>query len=241
VQTVTIGIAQMNMLYGDWTAHRIFNLLWKTDEAEHRFYTAAELTELEHKATDDSAKAVIENRTKALGILGGDKQGNPYLKRNMLMYALDRSCKLSGSGQQIAYEHAIDFLLSATQSPDSALKAIFGQSWEFGIGATPIGNFSDGSKYAAAEKECIENRQKKECSRFPVAKILGLSIPLPSPEEFNDRDLTYPTVLHELLAAREKLATRLTDYEIFDWAGADHADASQYKETLAKALIEANR
>lgn len=241
-QTVTVGIAQMNMLYGDWTAKRIFDLLWKNSQDENRFFTEVELKELEEKATDEKAKRIITNRLKALGILKDEeKRNNPYLQRNMLMYALDRSSTLSGSGQKIAYEYALDYLKSATQSPDSALKVIFGKQWEFGIFAIPIGSFSDSIKYEEERKKCMEDNTKENCYRFPGVKLLGLTIPLPSADEFESRELVYPTVLRQLLAAREKLAARLSDYEVFDWAGVGQMDIPQYQETLAKALIQANR
>jgi hypothetical protein len=104
LQATTVGLAQMNLVYGDATAYAIFQELW-----------------------DDSTKSFRESDTtlvrqqRAITLF---KQSG-YLQRNVLMFALDRSLPHAGAGDEYAYEFARDLLERNEAFGQAQLRTLF--------------------------------------------------------------------------------------------------------------------
>ena len=242
LQVVTVGVAQLNLLHGDLTSKLIFDLLWKkdilkdckptvTEPCTERFYTVDELSKPLSALPDDVSKTLAKRRNQAYELL---KYNNLYLQRNVLMYALTRTCLLKGDGQHLAYQYGLDALNKTSIDPEGQLASIFDRGIHFSTVWEP-------SKAPAIEKGCAEKNEKKEgCIGTPVAQFLNLTVPLPTKEEFRDRELIYPPLMRQLLAVQNKIERRLAEYSVLDWATRNEAEPEKTKALLMQSLLIAN-
>ncbi len=242
LQVVTVGVAQLNLLHGDWTSKLIFDLLWRTDlpkdckptpseSCMERFYTAAEISVDPNSLSDAPSQNLVVRRQQAYELL---KYNNPYLRRNVLMHALSRTNRLSGDGQGSAYQFGVDSLITNTVNPGAQLATIFGDGIQFAT-------VWEAEDRPAASLGCAEkNLNKTGCVKIPVAQLLGLSIPLPTREEFQGREFIYPPLMNKLLTVQSKLEARLAEYATLEWATHTEADPNAAKARLIQSLLIAN-
>jgi hypothetical protein len=205
LKTATIALAQLNSLYGDVLAREIFEDLWDSSANAFR----SDLTTLN------------ERQRTALSLLGS----NPYIQRNVLMLGLDRAYAthqhiggtLSGDGR-FAYELAVQMLRDDVPGfRSTALNTLFGDKWGFTLIArsapsTPVG------ERAATDKRCRESATpttESACEIVPVARVLGLDVPLPSTGAFANRQFDYPAAMRDLIQVRDAASSALANYRVF--------------------------
>lgn len=229
------ALAQMNMVQGDITAKFIFDLLW--DPSTKTFLPESQLTSDEQK--------------QALAIL---KLDNPHILRNVLMLAMDSSAKMNGPGVKHAYKNALDSAHTYSVDAFAAFKPIFGTSIKFKNRWLPTrddANEADRAKCNAADStqkppEVMKSENGEvlpiqPCSSVPLAIIYDMVAPLPTSEEFNDREFSYPNSLLQMVNYRDRLATRLADYDFLEWAVKDSPDKNAARKKLVNALMSSTK
>ncbi len=238
MQALTVGIAQLNLLYGDLTSKLIFELLWKkdipqdckvssTENCEERFYTVSELS-ITDTSTDENLKRITMLRKAAYDLLASN---NPYLLKNVLMHALAHTSKVNDQGAVLAYQTALDHMKSASVQPDALLISLFGQGMQFisSLESTNSGN-----------SNCADTNNE-DCNRRLEASFLGLKVALPTAEEFRIRQLVYPPLMKDFLAMQNRLSARLAEYSVYDWAAMNGNNSDEARELFVKALLKSNK
>ena len=281
LQTVTVGLAQTNALYGDVTARMLFDVLW--DSPNRRFVDLASIPKEKDSAAVQKAKELLAS--------------GPYFQRNLLMIALDRSMCLQEKGTQsgaplgacvrpqttdatkaidtplgesLSYRFALDWLTSGSTDSTAPLQTLFGDGWSFKL-VWKSSNVPDPSQpdddettkatklaqaVGDADQKCEnavadEHGNRAGCYSLPVAEILrvmqpdgsvkGIQVPLPSPEAFGSRELTYPNSVLALVSERDKVAAHLADYGTVVAAAKKNGDPGSTQVNLVKALIQTYR
>lgn len=210
LRVINVSLAQMNVVYGDLTAKAIFQQLW--DKDNKRFWAEDKLISKEQK--------------DALNLF---KNGNNYLRQNVLVIALNETSEIGASGQKEAYSHAIEWMKTATVLPDGSLRATFGNNWAFENIGKPVlyqKTTKDGKPYYDVTpeqiKECSDAAkipgQKPNCEKFPVVALYGQQILLPEVDIFVEREFVYPEVMLRTMKARTQLVSKIAEYEAVEWA-----------------------
>jgi hypothetical protein len=233
LQTLTFGVAQGDMLYGDVTAGLIFQTLW----ADLLGFLP---TLDDHVVFDKDGHAALapggsDLQKQAIALL----QNNPYLQSNVLMLALDSASLVSGDGQELAYEQALDFFIDSDVEPESQLNALFQGEIKFKPVWRPMKTFDDSASAEAAEKSCESTHDTTQCVKSPAATFLGIDVPLPPPDNFAQRAFVYPRFLLEMLGTRDRMAAHLADYEAFNSAIGTDNDAAKRASAIAKTVTVA--
>jgi len=194
LQALTLAVAQANMLYGDMTADFVYSNLW--DKPTMKFKTISDTsTDIEK-----GARELLRN--------------NPYLARNVLMMALDKSWKITSSDGLLAYEYAFKFLGDADFEPEHEMKSLFNGDLVFkAVWKTKLISSGTPEEQAATDMACGSSHDEKTCVTFLYAEVSGVDVPLPSPFNFSRRNFVYPAVLTDLAAERDKVAARVADYK----------------------------
>lgn len=217
LRVITVSLAQMNMLYGDVTAKMVFQNLW--DSANKKFLPAPGIPDnCKPGAENDCKFADLSSPQQAFLIF----KNNPYVQRNVLMLGLNETSKLNGPGQNIAYDSALEWMKTAAENVDGQLRAAFGEGWEF----------------KNLIKEGLDKDGKKVNIKFPAAVIYGVDITLPTVDDFNNREFSYPYTLRRMLATRDLIANRIADYEAIDWSVKDAADPERDRQLIVNTLIK---
>jgi hypothetical protein len=216
----TLGIAQMNTLYGDVLAATVFNELW---DATSGFPASADGLK-DAKAT--AAKILSANNT--------------FLQRNVLMLALDQARVSKTKGWDNAYAFALDYMRDSFDLPDAQLNQLFQKQIKFKNVLFPLDvkhagdtSYCDGLPDAEKSKQCIQK---------PVAVLAGIDVKLPSVSQFSDRTLVYPQMLTHLIQRRDELAELAAEYEVLDYAVADaknQQDKDARTAQLTQSIVEA--
>jgi hypothetical protein len=223
LQTLTVRVAQLNMLYGDLTADMVFTELW--DESEKTF-----------KLVDDSSTNEQKLARDLLKI-------NPYLASNVLMLALDRTSNVSSDGQAVAYKFALNWKQGSAVYEDGQLQATFSSKLAYRNVWVAAAAANDSTAPAGSLQKCSGDAAPGEiktgCSKATMVNIAGTDVLMPAPEDFAARTLAYPTILRRMVGKRDEVAQRLADYEVFDWATkslpADQRNSA--KQKLVQAIV----
>ena len=219
----TLGVAQANVVYGDVLAAAVFDALWDPSKG---------------LAADAPASS---NTAQSLFILSKVPGGNTYLRRNVLMLAMD-AAEANGAGptdRDLAYDAALDFFRRSDDHQDFLLRGLFQEKLAFSARWAP-----KDSKTTAdyCEKDTDPVDRKAKCLKVPVAQILGQMVDLPAVETFSGRILNYPQSLLGLIDQRDRLAEAAATYKAFDVAAQGVQDDDQrarLKSQFAKSLVEA--
>jgi hypothetical protein len=206
LQTLTFGLAQMNMVYGDVPAGLLFDSLWSEQGGL--------------LATDQNA---TEDQKAAIALL---KRENPYLRRNVLMFGLDRAA----TAGKDAYKFALTYMNETPDErhPADQLDSLFAGKIKFKNVSVPRDGVAD----------CSKPESQKNCYKVPHATIAGIDVPLPTADDFADRKFYYPRTMLELMQSREQVVSALADYNVFDWAVAGAADKKAARDELVRTLLE---
>jgi hypothetical protein len=208
----TLGLAQMNLLYGDVPAALAFNDLWD-----------------DKTGLQASGNALTGRQAAAASLLAS---GNPYLARNVLMLALDKSRAGKTSGFDLSYEFALNYMRLAKSDPDAQLKTLFQNQivfknvWKANDSAKPDSSCSDLPN---------DGERLKSCTLTAVATVAGVDVPLPSPLQFSNRTLVYPDRLLHLVQKRDGLAALAAEYEAFSYAGSGEGGEAR---SLGQSLLQ---
>jgi hypothetical protein len=174
----TAAVAQGAMLYGDMTALIAYELLW--NKAENRFRTLIELA-----GADEEAR----QRKDAYLLV----KSNPYLLKNVVMIALDRSIgETRSSGEEISYRFSLAELSRTGEGQQ--LNLFFNNRMQFSH-----------KTVSGCNVDCVGSR---------VVSVVDLDTPLPTWVEFSLRRLDYPPVVEKLERASDALANRIVAYDL---------------------------
>lgn len=231
LQTLTFGVAEGDMLYGDVTAGLIFHTLWAGPAG---FTTTDQHVVIDATGTPSLVSGDSDLQNQAIALL---QTGNPYLQSNVLMLALDSASLVSGDGQEFAYEQALDLLKNADVEPESQLNVLFQGELHFKNLWRPLKVADDQASADAAAKDCESSHDMTKCIKVPAATFLGVDVPLPSPDDFTRRTFVYPSFLLEMLGTRDRMAALLADYEVFNAAVAADSDPAKAAARIAKTVI----
>jgi hypothetical protein len=224
----TLGIAQANIVYGDVIAASVFNDIWDDNEG---------LSAIAPAAPKDPNSLTQPEAAQALFIQKELAHGNPYLRSNVLMLAMDSARRTVPAGFDHGYDFALDFVQSSDTNPGFVLTELFNHKLSFDVRWAP----KDSTQHPNDYCDKPDTDKKTECIKIPVATILGETVDLPSVEAFSDRDLVYPQSLMDLIAMRDRLAEAAATYNAFDLAVKDLPveHRTERKIELAKSLTEA--
>ncbi len=170
-----IAIAQYAIIYGDATSRILFRALW--DENTNSFLP------IDPKAPKEEFNHL---------------RRNPFLARNVLMWALDEATSKAKLGSTANYRFALEMMEAdgAANSPD-AMRILLG----------------DVDIAQASKRWAFEMNKSEKRAYF----VLGdLKIPMPTVEEYRDRRLIYPNRLTRLENWRSRLAEKYADYTVFE-------------------------
>jgi hypothetical protein len=203
----------MDIAYGDSPAAMVFDTLWDSEKG---------LPATEAEVTDAKKKEAVE-------LL---KLKNGYLRRNVLMFALDKAAHVDAQRRPLgveSYRFALEFMQKTAEehAPEAQLVFDFDGKIKFTNVWVPKDGTADCSKDTA------------QCYRVPHAVIAGVAIPLPSSDDFALRKLTYPRTLLDLMQAREQVVDSLADYAVLDSAvvALPAKDRAKAKRGFVEALV----
>jgi hypothetical protein len=219
LQTLTVALAQYDMLYGDAPAYLIADDVW--DPA----------------AKDLRAEDPTDERQKAA--LAAWRAADPYVQHNVAMQILSRAIRYPGANDAQTYDYAVQSLLHRTVDPSADLNILFGSKLQFLVRWSP----NDPRDQRKEEwKRCTEepgkDGAKTGCTPWAAIRIYGVDVPLPTKERFAAREFVYPGLLLDMAAARDRVAGRLAAYMAFDYIDRDSADAEQTRIDLARFIIQ---
>jgi hypothetical protein len=202
MKTTTLAIAQVNMLHGDFTSGLLFEALW--NKAEERFLTREEIDRADTGQDDRKlARMMIEK--------------NPFLARNVLMMALNRTIVASYKNPSLLYVIAFEHMREMDIDPTSLLDILFANKVKFQNEFEPILETDSAVDCRKLNGNQLNDTQLvTKCYRIPKAQVVDVSVPLPTPDEFTRRTLIYPPIMYELIAARDQIANRLAHYTMLN-------------------------
>jgi hypothetical protein len=170
LQVLDVAIAQQVMLHGDLTALAVYDLAWDENTSAPRKI--------------DTGKPTAPEQV-ALKLLGSDK--NPWLSRNVLMLALDRSLRPIPGDISIPYESALRPFLDMdepTKSPlgaRDAQRARIGKKMLRSIFALP----EDDGAIEFFVKD--DGRPDQKAVRKIFVRWNGIAMEMPTPAALRDR------------------------------------------------------
>lgn len=213
---VDVAIAQQAMLYGDMTAYFVADLLW--DKQRQRF---------RKEPLKAAEKGVFEDAQRLL-----NNANNPWLRRNVAMIILKRSqrnCDARDVGDRcqqnnLLYELALDRFFAVKDgsyapiddSTQAAAELTLRQAFDLHADA----------RFLVRDK----TRPADVVGSVPRTLVLsldGYELPLPSRSDWRQGALSYPPLMHDRLADRERVGSRLAGY-----AALDRLDAVQRRVLL---------
>lgn len=223
---VDVAIAQQSMLYGDMTAYFIVDQLW--DQQARRFRQTPRT--VADTGVFEEAKRLLSNAN------------NPWLQRNVAMLIIKRSqrgCDERRRGDlclqnDFLYGLGLDrFFVTQTDgryAPISAEQQDAGEATlRYVFDLHPDARFF--AKDTTRPTDMIG-----VVPRTLVLSLDGFELPLPDRNDWRDGTLTYPPLMHKLLADRERTARRLATYDAFD-----KLDETQKEGLLTLLANEPNR
>jgi hypothetical protein len=249
LRTLTLGVAEMDMLYGDMTSGFLFNALWHDAAGESGFaQDAAGLCVSNDGTKKADAESVCELKKDAMQRL----EGNPYLQRNMLMLALDHVAGQVSDGQLIRYTFAKDYMSEANSDPDAFLNDLFKGKLKFTNVWTPL-DYGDSPQ--SAIQHCSAAPEETKCYKVPSVTVgtytsidpdgrsitQTLNVPLPEPGQFRARAFVYPQSMLTMISERDRAAAQMADYQVFKWATAKDANPTDSSAQLVRTLAAINK
>lgn len=218
----TVSLAQMNLLYGDIMAKWVFDALW--DQTTKKF------------RPDNELKEDYQKRAKALF-----KLENPYLLRNVLMLTLNAINRMTGPGEKFAYAYAIEWSGTSKLTPFAPMTVIFGETIQFKNNWLPKNTTAEDAQQVGCQSATETDGDSKGCVPIPSAVIYDIPIALPAPDEFANREFYYPNALKRMFNTRDRLSTRLADYNLIEWAVSKSENKAADRKRLVQALISATK
>jgi hypothetical protein len=219
-QTLSFGISQMNLMYGDLTAKMVFSTLWDDNDG-----------------LPGSADKLSDKQKAAAGLL----KNNPFLRQNVLMFAMRAAAAIK---TEYAYSFALTFMdvTPDDQNPQAQLSAAFSGKIRF----RNIWLTKDGSTACVDKdnKPLDDKKRAEHCYRTPRALVAGIETSLPSADGFVEGRLSYPRTLLQMLDVKDQVGNTLADYGVFESAVAKEMDLAKRKEEgriLVKALLAIQR
>jgi hypothetical protein len=205
-----IAIAQQAMLSGDINAKFVYDATWEK---------GGENTPGLLKKIDDKSPPLALLAQKLLR-----NPNNPWLARNVLMFALDDALHTKSGDPSIPYQDAINrfFSIPDPKTPDDK---------EMNAGTLfmrSIFKLPEQAKFTIEDAATPTGVMRKLFLNFG-----DLKIEMPSVEMFRTRSLIYPKSVSDLVALREQLAAKLVDYEFLSTIG----DAEQRKRVATILLV----
>lgn len=205
----TLAIAQANILQGDMMAAFVFNAIWDDNNG-----LAGDAPPGPKDPKKPTPLEAAEAQFIPQFIPGNLKHRNDYLRKNVLMLAMDSARGPTQPGRDHAYDFALDYFQASDTEPEFLLSQLFNGKLRFGVRWAP----KDATTNPPPNCDDSNPDRKRVCIKIPVAKILGESIDLPPLEAFSDRELVYPQSLMNILAMRDRLAEAAATYNAFEVA-----------------------
>jgi len=203
---VDVSIAQQSMLYGDMTAYFVADLLW--DGQAQRFRS---------KPAENADATIFAHAQRLL-----QNTNNPWLRRNVAMIILKRAengCNAREQGDRcqqnnLLYDLAYDRLFKVgadnnytAVDPVSLAAATATFRRVFGLNADAHFTVVD------APPQVVGMGMGP---RTIMLTLDGYDLPLPNRNDWRQGTLQYPPLLHDRLADRERIGSRLAGYAAFD-------------------------
>jgi hypothetical protein len=210
VSILDIAIAQQVMLSGDLNAAFVYDLTWDRDTGT---------LPGRPKTIDDKSPVMSQTANKLLRNVN-----NPWLARNVLMFALSDALRIDQGEPSIPYQDALQpfFEIADAKSPvDEKINA---------------GTLVMRSLFRLPDDASFTIEDQSPGGNGVVRKIYinfgDLKIEMPSVKMLHDRSLVYPRSVTDLITLREGLAEKLVDYDFLNTI----ADAEQ-RNRVAKTLF----
>lgn len=203
---VDVSIAQQSMLYGDMTAYFIADLLW--DSQVRRFRS---------KPAENTDATIFAHAQRLL-----QNANNPWLRRNVAMIILKRAqngCDAREQGEKcqqnnLLYDLAFDrFFKVGADNNYSEVDSV--------SHAAATGTFRRVFNLHADARFTVVDAQQQVGGkgmgpRTIMLTLDGYDLPLPNRNDWRQGTLQYPPLLHDRLADRERVGSRLAGYSAFD-------------------------
>lgn len=199
---VDVAIAQQSMLYGDMTAYFIADILWDWKAGRFR-----------QEARSVGEKGAFEEATKLLR-----NGNNPWLQRNVAMLIIKKSqfgCDEFNRGAQcdqnnFLYELGMDRFFTVNDKGE--YQVISAEQHDAGEATLrQVLKVHADAKFVVKDVS-LPGDTAGVVPRVLVLSIDGYELPLPNRVDWREGKLSYPPMMHERLADRERVATRLATY-----------------------------
>lgn len=200
-----LSIAQQSLIYGDFTARKVYEFGW--DKNNNLPFT--------NKSAGGTPELLAYKLLR--------RADNPWLARNVLMYALNDTVLPKGYDYDasIAYGNAMSAFTSVKDAinPSTTDAVLLNQGTLLMKGLFKL---PPGVSFGVSDARGVRN---------VFVKFDDVTIDMPSVEQFRERRFVYPDLLTKLMALRSTMCERFADYEVFD------QEAETVKAGVAKALF----
>jgi hypothetical protein len=200
-----LAIAQQAMLSGDINLEFVYDALWDKTTGSPKVIDgkSSQISQLAH--------ALIRNAN------------NPWLARNVLMFALTDSLRAGSGDLSLPYQDALKpFLEIADAKAPSDEKLNAGTLFMRSLFKVP-----DSAKFTIEDENTPTGVMRKVFINFA-----DLRIEMPSAEMFRQRSLIYPKSVSDLVMLRDGLAEKLVDYDFLNGI-----KDTERKKRVAKTLF----